>query len=75
MAHFHELDHGNCVLQYVGGALELRKLDFRGLKGQLDVKNANSMGLIAKIRYLRPISTFKICLWPISLDYAVVIVS
>ena len=38
MAHVHEVFHGNCALMYVGGVLEFRKLDFRGLKGQFDVK-------------------------------------
>ena len=33
----------------------LRKLDFRDLKGQFDVKKANFRGLIAEIGYLRPI--------------------
>ena len=49
MAHFNVLCHGNCALRYIGGVLELRKLDFRGLKGQFDVKKANFRGLIAKI--------------------------
>ena len=40
---------------YVGGILEFRKSDFRGLKGQFDVKKANFRGLVAKIGYLRPI--------------------
>ena len=55
MAHFHGVCHRNCSLRYVGGALVLRKLDFRGLKGQYDVKKANFRGLIAKIGYMKPI--------------------
>ena len=48
MAQFHVVCHRNYALKYVGLILELRKLHFRGLKGQFDVKNANFMGLIAK---------------------------
>ena len=59
MAHFHGVCHMNCALtkslRYVGGALVLIKLDFRGLKGQFDVKKANFRGLIAKIGHLIPI--------------------
>ena len=40
-AHFHVVCHGNHALRYVGGVLEYRKLDLRGLKGQFDVKRAN----------------------------------
>ena len=43
----------NCALKYIAGVLELRKLDFRGLKGQFDVKKANFGELIVKIGYLR----------------------
>ena len=57
MAHFLGIFHGNCALRYVGGVLEIKKLDFRGLKGQFDVKMANFRGLIAKIGHLRPILT------------------
>ena len=49
MAHFHRIKYRNCALIYVGGVLELRKLDFKGLKGQIDVKKANFRGLVAKI--------------------------
>ena len=51
MAHFNEICHGNWALKYVGAILELRKLHFRGLKGQFDVKKANFRGLMAKIGY------------------------
>ena len=54
-AHFHRICHGNCVLVYVGGVLEFRKLDFRGLKGQINVKKTNFRELIAKIGHLKPI--------------------
>ena len=74
MAHFLELGHGNCVLRYVGGALELRKLDFKGIKGQFNVKKANFRGLIAKIDYLRPILASKNHLQPIFMDYVTRIV-
>ena len=49
MARFLGICHGNCDLRYVGEVLEFRKLDFRGLIGQFDVKMANFRGLIAKI--------------------------
>ena len=68
MAHFYGLSHGNCALKYVGGILELRKLDFRGLKGQFDVKKVNFKGLIAKISYYRPILTATTHLWPIFME-------
>ena len=55
MTKFHELCRGNCALRRVGGVLELIKLDFRGLKGQFDVKKANFRGLIAKIGRYRPV--------------------
>ena len=55
MAQFHGLCHGNCDLGYIGGIFELLKLEFRGLKGQFDVKKANFRGLIAKIGFLWPI--------------------
>ena len=49
MAHFHVVCHGNYVLMYVGGVFEFRKLDFRGLKGQFDVKMPNVGAQKAKI--------------------------
>ena len=69
MAHFNALCNGNCALRYVGWILELRKLGFRGLKGQFDVKKANFRGLIAKIGHLRPIFASRTHLWPIFMDY------
>ena len=74
MAHFHGLCHRNCAQRYVGGILELRKLGFRGLKGQFDVKKANFRGLIAEIGHLRPILASRTHLWPIFMDYAIGIV-
>ena len=53
----------------------LRKLDFRGLKGQFDVKKANFRELIAKIGHYRPISASKLHLWPIFIEYAMKIVT
>ena len=55
MAHFHGLCLRNCSLRYVGGILELRKIDVMGLKGQFVVKKANFRGLVAKIGCYRPI--------------------
>ena len=48
MNHFNELCHMNCDIRYISGVLEIRKFDFSGIKDQLDVKNANFRGLIAK---------------------------
>ena len=69
MAHSNGLCHGNCALRHVGESLEIRKLDFRGLKGQFDVKKANFRRLIAKIGHLRPILASRTHLWPICMDY------
>ena len=63
MAHFHGIYHGNCVLRSLGGVLVLIKLDFRGLKGQFDVKKFNFRGLIDKIRYLRHIFPSATHIW------------
>ena len=49
MAHFHVVCHENYALRYVGGVLEFRKLDFRGLKGQFDVKRPNFVAQKAKL--------------------------
>ena len=49
MTLFDGICHGNCALTYVGGILKLRKLHFKGLRGQFNVKKANFRGLIAKI--------------------------
>ena len=54
---FFGLCRRNCGLKHIGGILELRKIDFRCLKVQFDVKKANFRGLTAKIGYLRPILT------------------
>ena len=59
---------------HVGGVLELRKLDFRGLKGQFDAKKANFRGLIAKIDHYRRILASRTPLWPIFLEYTMRIV-
>ena len=48
MNHFNELCHRNCDIRYIRGILEIIKLDFRGIKEQLDAKNVNFRGLIAK---------------------------
>ena len=74
MAHFHGIYHGNCVLRYVGGVLVLRKLDFRGLKGQFDVKKFNFRGLIVKIGHYWPILATRTHLWPIFMEYSIGIV-
>ena len=70
MTHFHGLCHGKCGLRYVGGILGHRKLDFRGLKGQFDVKKANFGGLLPKIGHLTPILASRTHLWPNFIDYA-----
>ena len=74
MAHFLGICHRNCAPRYVGGVLEFQKLDFRGLKGQIDVEKANFRRLIAKIGHLRPILASRTYLWPIFLEYAIGIV-
>ena len=75
MIHFHGICHGEFDPRYVGGFLEFRKLDFRGLKGQFDVKKANFRGLIAKIGNYRPNLASRTHIWPISMDYAIGIVA
>ena len=75
MDHFHEIYHKNFDLRYIGGVLELGKIDFRGLKGQFDVKNANFRGLTAKISYLWPILAYRTHPWPIFMDCAMGIVT
>ena len=52
----------------------LRKLDFRGFKGQFDVKKANFRGLIAKIGHYRPILTTRTQLGSIFMEYVIGIV-
>ena len=47
VAHFRGIFHWNYALRYVGGVLEIKKLDFRGLKGTFDVKTPYFRGLIA----------------------------
>ena len=69
MAHFYQICHKNCALKYVGCILEPRKLHFRGLKGQFNVKNAIFRGLIAKIDHYRRILASRTPLWPIFLEY------
>ena len=51
-----------------------RKIDFRGLIGQFDVKMANFRGLIAKIGHLRPILISRTHQRPIFMDYDIGIV-
>ena len=53
----------------------LRKINFRGLKGQFDVKKANFRGLISKIGYLMPILTSVTHPWPIIMVSTMRIVS
>ena len=74
MINFHEICHGKFDLKYVGGFLEFRKLDFRGFKGQFDVKKANFRGLIAEICHLNPTLASRTHLWYIFMEYAVGIV-
>ena len=54
--------------------LELRKLNFRGLKGQIDVKKANLRGLIARIGHYRPILATRTHLWSVFMEYVIKIV-
>ena len=59
MTHFHELSHRKCALRHIGEILELRKLDFRGLKDQFDVKKAHFWRLISKIGLFEAYFVFK----------------
>ena len=68
MVHFHGICHGKFDLPYVGGFLEFKKLDFRGLKGQVDVEKANFRGLIARIGRYRPILASRPLLWSIIME-------
>ena len=59
---------------YTGRILELKKLDFRRLNGHFDVilisiKKVNFRGLIARIRYYRPILATRTHFWPILMEY------
>ena len=74
MVYLNRLCHRYCAVRYAGGFLELRKLDFRGLKGQFDFKKAKFRGLVAKIGLLRLILTFRTHLWLIFMDFAMGIV-
>ena len=75
MAHFLGIFHGNCALRYVGGVLEVKKLDFRGLKCQFDVKKVNFRGLTAKSGHYRPILPPRHRLRPILIEYTLGIVT
>ena len=70
MIHFHGIFHREFELSYVGEFLEFKILDFRGLKGQFDVKKANFRELIAKTVHYRHILASITHLWPIFLDYS-----
>ena len=55
MPHFLEVYHGDCALSYVGVFIEIKRIDFRGLKGPFDVKRANFRIPIAKIGHYGPL--------------------
>ena len=74
MAHFHGVLDGNCTLRYAGRVFVIRKLEFRGLKRQYDVKEINFRGLIARIGYYRPILATRTHLWPIFMECVIGIV-
>ena len=74
MGHFHGIYHGNWALRYIGGVIELKKLDFRGLKGHFNVKKVNFRGLIAKIGHYWAILASRTHLWPIFMEYVMGIV-
>ena len=71
MTYFHGICHGSCALRYVGGVLMLRKLNFRGLKGQFGVKKDNFRRLIAKFGHYRLILATRIHLWLIFMKYVI----
>ena len=54
----------------VGAVLEFRKLDFKGLKGQLDLKRASFRRLIPKFGHFWPILATRTHLWQIFMGYA-----
>lgn len=45
----------DCALNYVGGILEFKRFDFRGLKDLFDVEKVNFRGSIAKSGHYRTI--------------------
>ena len=59
MVDFHDLCLRNCAIRYVGGVLELRKLNFRGSNANLMSKKLNFRRLIAKIGHYRLILASK----------------
>ena len=75
MTHFYGICHGKFDLRYFRGFLESRKLDFRGLNGQIDVKKTNLRRLITKIGNLKPMLASTTHLWYIFMNYAVIIVT
>ena len=74
MTQFHGIFHGNCTLRYVGGVLMIIKLNFRGLKGQFDVKKANFRGIIAKFGRYGFILATRNHLWLIYMKYVMEVV-
>ena len=64
----------NFAPEYVGVVLELRKFNFRGLKGQIDVKNTNFKGIIARIGNYRAILATRTHLWSVFMEYVIKIV-
>ena len=74
MTHFHGKYYGNCALMNVGAVLEFIKLDFKGLKGQLDLKRDSLRRLIPKFGHYWPILATRTHLWHIFMGYAMGIV-
>ena len=72
MTYFHGICHRNCALMNVGAVLEFRKLDFKGIKGQLDLKRTSFRRLIPKIGHYWPIlllePTYDAFLWDMPLE-------
>ena len=64
----------NCASKHIREILKLRKLNFRGLNGQFDVKKDTFRGLIAKIDYLRPILASRTHVRSLFMEYAVGVV-
>ena len=69
MTNFHGIFHGNCAIRYVGEVLKVKKLEFRGLKGQFDVKKIDFRGIIVKIGHCRPILASRTPVCPIVMEY------
>ena len=70
MTHFHGKYYGKCALMNVGAVLEFIKLDFKSLKGQLDLKRDSLRRLIHTFGHYWPFLATRTHLWHIIMGYA-----